>query len=238
MAPRRRRTPTERGAPARFAPFFVLAVASACLLPAAALAHEQRDVGDGQYSLEVGFRDEPAYLGQPNALYLKVTAFGAGGGPVEGLAGSLEAMIEKGEAERLLALRPGPEPGVYETPFIPTALGDYTFTLFGEIEETVIDESFSSSPDTFSPVEPLDYYQFPVAAPAGAELIAQFAAANARAARGEILGSVGIAIGVLGLFVGIVGVMRTRTSAKPSADPHRDQSVGLDDGETGRALLR
>ena len=38
---------------------------------AGALAHVEIDVGDGQYVMEVGFRDEPAYLGQPNALALQ-----------------------------------------------------------------------------------------------------------------------------------------------------------------------
>lgn len=121
-------------------------------------AQEQRDVGDGQYSLEVGFQDEPAYLGQPNPLYLNVTKYGAGGGPVKGRAGTLQAEVQKDGARLPLTPLPGAEPGVYEARFIPTALGDYTFRLFGSIDDTASDESFSSSPTTFAPVEPLDRY--------------------------------------------------------------------------------
>ena len=42
-------------------------------------AHVDIDVGEGQYVMEVGFRDEPAYLGQPNALYLSVGEYATGG---------------------------------------------------------------------------------------------------------------------------------------------------------------
>ena len=152
----------------------------ACAIPITASSHEQRDVGDGQYSMEVGFRDEPAYLSQPNALYLNVTQFGSEGGPVEGLTSTLQAEAQKDEATLPLTLVPQAESDVYVAPFIPSALGDYTFRLFGEIEGTSIDESFSSSPTTFAPVEPRDQSQFPVNVPAGAELVAQLDAANAR----------------------------------------------------------
>jgi hypothetical protein len=208
------------------------------LLPFPTAAHEQRDVGDGQYSVEIGFRDEPAYLSQPNALYLAVTEFGADGGPVEGLAGSLEAYVEKDGATLPLVLVPGSEPGVYEAPFIPTALGDYTFRLSGDIEGVSIDESFSSSPTTFAPVEPLDRYQFPVNAPAGAELVAQLEAANARAARSETLAYIGIAAGALGLLVGLVGILRSRRPRATVAVPAGEYTGEVKEAQSGRALLR
>ena len=118
------------------------------LLPVVAAAHEQRDVGEGQYSLEIGFRHEPAYLSQQNALYLMATWFGSNVGPVEGRAGTLQAEVAKDGTTLLLTLVPGSEPGVYEAALIPTALGDYTFRLLGDMNGTPIDESFSSSPTT------------------------------------------------------------------------------------------
>lgn len=189
-------------------PAAVAACVLALVLPFAAAAHEQRDVGDGQYSVEIGFRDEPAYLGQPNAFYLNVTQFGSDGGPVEGLAGTLAAEVTKDGETLPLTLVPGSEPGVYEAAFIPTALGDYTFRLVGDIRESPIDESFSSSPTTFASVEPLDRYQFPVNAPAGVELVTQLDAANARATRSETLAYVGIGVGVIGLLVGLGALLR------------------------------
>ena len=211
------------------------------LFPITASAHEQRDVGDGQYSMEVGFRDEPAYLSQANALFLDVTQFGSEGGPVEGLAGTLEAEVAKDGATLPLTLVPQAEPGAYEAPFIPSALGDYTFRLFGDINGTPIDESFSSSPTTFAPVEPLDRYQFPVNAPVGAELVAQLDAANARAARSETLAYVGIAAGVIGLLVGLAGLLRASRSRPQVARIRTEHAVSppSDPGEpAGGALIR
>ena len=61
---------------------------------ASALAHVEIDVGDGQYVMEVGFRDEPAYLGLPNALALGVERYATGGTePVNDLAATTEARI-------------------------------------------------------------------------------------------------------------------------------------------------
>jgi hypothetical protein len=98
---------------------------------------------------------------------------------------------------------PRPDPSVCEASFIPSALGDYTFRLIGAVNGTPIDESFSSSPTTFASVEPLDRYQFPVDAPAAAEIVARLDAANARLARSETLPYVGIAAGIIGLLVGL-----------------------------------
>jgi hypothetical protein len=64
-------------------------------VPLEADAHEERDVGGGQCALEVGFRDEPGYLDQANALYLTATKYGAGGGRVAGLAATLKAEVQK-----------------------------------------------------------------------------------------------------------------------------------------------
>lgn len=219
----------------------VVACFLALALPFSATAHEQRDVGDGQYSVEIGFRDEPAYLGQPNAFYLNVTQFGSDGGPVEGLAGTLAAEVTKDGETLPLTLVPRSEPGVYEAAFIPTALGDYTFRLFGDILETPIDESFSSSPTTFASVEPLDRYQFPVNAPAGAELVAQLDAANARAVRSETLAYVGIGTGVLGLLVGLGALLRAGRSRPPleASEGNRTTLIGSpEEVPTGGALIR
>jgi hypothetical protein len=46
-----------------FVPCCLLAGLLLALVPLVAAAHEQRDFEDGQYSLEIGFRNEPAYFG-------------------------------------------------------------------------------------------------------------------------------------------------------------------------------
>lgn len=52
-------------------------------------------------------------------------------------------------------------PGRYEATFIPTAIGEYEFRIFGDIEGEAIDEAFISGPDTFDTVESADAIQFP-----------------------------------------------------------------------------
>ncbi len=187
------------------------------LLPIAASAHETRDVGDGAYAIEVGFLDEPAYLGQANALFVKVTEYGSSGGPVEGLAASLEGEVAKDGEALSLALVPRPEPGEYEARFVPTALGDYTFRVFGSIDGAAIDESFSSSPTTFAPVEPLDRFQFPVNAPVGEVLVDRLAALEAQAGTARALALGGVAAGVLGLVAALLALAFARRASGRAA---------------------
>lgn len=168
-------------------------------------AHEQRDVGEGRYSLTVGFVEEPAYVGIENGLYLKVVALTGEAGPVEGLAGALTAEVVFGDRTMPLALLPLPnDPGVYEGRFIPTQAGDYTFRLAGQFGEQVIDETFRSSPNTFDAVKPATAAQFPAPVPAGADLAAELEQANDDAASARTLAIVGIVAGVVGLLVALV----------------------------------
>ena len=52
-------------------------------------------------------------------------------------------------------------PGAYQSIFYPTKAGDYTFRIYGKIGDTDIDESLTSGPDTFGPVEDPTPLQFP-----------------------------------------------------------------------------
>ena len=53
------------------------------------------------------------------------------------------------------------QPGHYRAIFFPTAIGAYTFHITGEIDGNEIDEEFTSGPETFSEVEPIEPLQFP-----------------------------------------------------------------------------
>jgi hypothetical protein len=173
----------------------------------AALAHVQIDVGDGQYVMELGFRDEPAYVGQPNALSLKVEKYATGGTqPVDGLAGTLQAEITKDGQSITPPLVPKGD-GLYEAAFVPTATGDYTFHITGKIEDATVDESATSGPNTFDSVQPLTAIELPPASPDAAQVAA--AAAQADAATARTLALVGIAVGILGLILGAVAFARS-----------------------------
>ncbi len=181
-----------------------------------ALAHVEIDVGDGQYVMEVGFRDEPTYLGLPNALTLGVQRYATGGTePVDDLAATLSAEVSREGQTMTLPLVPVGE-GEYEAAFVPTATGDYTFRISGTIGEATVDESVTSGPTTFNSVEPLSAIEFPQPRPDPVQLQAAVADANAAATTARTLGIVGIVAGVLGLILGALALARSR---QPKAEP-------------------
>lgn len=178
--------------------------------PGATLAHVNVDVADGEYVLELGFQNEPAWLGQPNAIWVKAGKYGTGGAtPVDGLAGSLTAEVEKDGKTLQIPLIPQ-EDGVYIAPFFPTAIGDYTFRIAGEIDGKPVAAEVSSSPTTFNAVEPLASVQFPAALPDATEVAAQAQAAAQAANSARTIGFAGVALGALGLIAGLLGLLRRR----------------------------
>jgi hypothetical protein len=70
--------------------------------------------------------------------------------------------------------------GEYFGVFHPTALGDYTFRVGGEIAGTPVEIEETSSPTTFNAVEPLAAVQFPYELPSAVDLATQVAALAAR----------------------------------------------------------
>jgi hypothetical protein len=184
--------------------------AGALLAPGVAIAHVNVDVADGEYVLELGFEQEPAYLGQPNAIFVKAGKYGTGGTtPVEGLAASLTAEVEKDGKTLQIPLIPK-EDGVYVGPFFPTALGDYTFRITGEIDGKPVAAEVTSSPTTFNSVEPLSAVQFPAPLPDASDVAAQAQAAADVASSARTIGFAGVALGALGLIAGLAGLLRRK----------------------------
>jgi hypothetical protein len=186
----------------------VAALLLSSLVAGVASAHEQRDVSG--YSFVVGFIDEPVYVGQKSGLEFFVNK---GDTPVEGLEQTLKAEVIKGDAKRDLPLeaRFG-EKGAYESYFFPTAAGDYTFHIFGTVEGTQVDESFTSSPDGFSPVNELSGGQFPVQFPAEADLVANAQAgkdASSQVTLAIVLGAAGLLAGLIGIGLALASRRRT-----------------------------
>jgi hypothetical protein len=192
---------------------------------ASALAHVEIDVGDGQYVMEVGFRDEPAYLGLLNAITLRVERYATGGTePVNDLAATLSAEVSKDGQVKALSLVPAGE-GQYEAEFVPTATGDYTFRISGTIGEAAIDESVTSGPTTFNSVEPLAAIEFPQPLPDPLHVQTAVADANAAASTARTLGIGGLVVGVLGLILGALALARSRRP-KVEAAPHAIEPSG------------
>ena len=200
-------------------------------------AHEHREVGE--YSLEVGFIEEPALVNQPNGLFLSVTTHtgeesdataeageeeGEEGTPVEGLEETLQAEIIYAAETKALELRPiFDTPGAYTADVFPTATGAYTFRIFGTIEGMEVDESFTSGPETFSEIEAVDDIAFPAVASEGESTSGATADAQDAADSTRTLAIAGIIVGLLGLAAGGAGLMmamnaRAQGSDRRSAD--------------------
>jgi hypothetical protein len=100
---------------------------------------------------------------------------GAEEAAANGLFTASEAVTNAGAPADVPATNPPAErfgqPGWYQSYFFPTAEGPYKFHIFGEIEGTAIDESFTSSEEGFSEVEAATSGQFPVQFPPTDELV-------------------------------------------------------------------
>ena len=188
-----------------------LAVSMLVSVVGLASAHEHRDVGP--YTLTVGFRNEPAIADEPNGLDLRVMqGEGQDAKPVEGLEKTLKAEVLFGGQRMPLTLRAVyGKPGSYTADFIPTQPGDYTFHIFGTINGTSVDERFTSSPTTFSPVQDRSTLTFPAAAePPLAAVHDMTMQAQHTADQARLLGIAGLVVGVLGLIAGLGGLLTAR----------------------------
>ncbi len=151
----RRRYPMPRGVNPALHSLRNLALAAFAALiavaPAFAVAADGATRSVGPYRLTVGFRDEPAYTGQPNAVALRVA--GDAGQPIEGVQRTLKVEIGTLGRTQVLDLLPVKgAPGSYEAVFIPPSGGRYTLRLFGAIATTQVDSLFVSGPGSFGDV--------------------------------------------------------------------------------------
>jgi hypothetical protein len=192
------------GIPSRLALGSVVALAVALAVFAQAAAHEVRPVGGGNYSMTVGFVNEPAYLGLENGLFLNVVQIGGSNEPVEDLQETLQAEVIFGASTMPLTLTPlEGSPGSYVARFVPTRTGDYTFHITGSIADQTVDEEFRSSPNTFDSVQPAEAAQFPDPVPAGADLATALSDAEDEAASARTLAIIGIGVGAFGLLIAL-----------------------------------
>jgi hypothetical protein len=187
------------------------ALASALLLvtalPALASAHEHRDVGKLQ--LVVGFTTEPAIIGEPNGIDLRITDK-ASGQPVEGAEKTLKATVQFGGGqpkEFPLKARFGMK-GAYTADIIPTKAGAYIFTFNGTVGDEEVSQKFESGPGRFNDVQDAAAMQFPAVVPYTGDLVAQLQAADARASQATTFGYVGTGLGVVGVLIGLVALLR------------------------------
>jgi hypothetical protein len=180
------------------------------------MAHERRTEGDVQ--AVVGWATEPAYVGYPNAVQLRLSN---GTTPIADLgADELKVEVSFGDQKTApLPLEPAfNSPGEYRAPLMPTRPGDYSFRFFGTIKGQAYDQTFKSGPETFeSPKSPADV-SFPAKDPTVGELAARVdqiggdgdGAADTSSDSGSRLG-LGLSIAALALAV--VALVRKNKAA-------------------------
>lgn len=143
-------------------------------MPRTVDAHESRTIGDGKYQIVIGFMNEPVFAGDKSGLEFSVSDVSkatpvagqsdeeAAGAPVEGLDKTLKAeVIYQDQTLELPLTAKWNQPGGYYSVFFPTKPGDYSFRIYGKIGDTDIDETFTSGPETFGPVDDPAPLQFP-----------------------------------------------------------------------------
>lgn len=194
--------------------FFALTMALALvvLAPTTTFAHERRDVGP--YQFVVGFINEPALLGQPNGVDLRITRRD-GNQPVEGAHETLRVSVAHGGGparEFPLRARFG-QPGAYIADLIPTRTGVYVFTFSGQIDGETVNEVFESGPGRFSEVESPQELQFPEQVAFVGDLQTEVRATEARVQQATTFGYAGTALGALGVLLGLVALLRRPRAA-------------------------
>ena len=145
-----------------------------------ASAHDRQLVG--QYSLTIGWGDEPAFTGSKN--FVSVAVADAAGTPVTDLNGSLGVEVSFGDERITLALQPARQrPGEFRAWLIPTRSGTYAFHITGTVKGQTIDARSTCSDRTFNCVTDVSDIQFPAKDPSAAQLAEGVSRALPRAER-------------------------------------------------------
>lgn len=176
---------------------FLLAVLLLYCQPA--FAHTRAEVGP--YVIIVGWRAEPAIVGERNALVVEV--LDQNENPVNGVDSTLDVEVEYGGRTFRSNLSATSTDGYYTAEIYPTVRGQYAVRLFGVIEDEDVDVV----------VEPEEVFdasriQFPEPLPDTRNLEADMAALQADLQSARTMAYVGLGVGVLGVALAAFSLMR------------------------------
>jgi hypothetical protein len=202
---------------AKLAVAAVIATAPLMFIPEIAHAHAERTIGP--FDLEIGFRDEPVYVGVPNAVFLELMKDGE---EVTDLGDSLTVTLGFGDqTSDPIVFEPMEVPGQFQAPFVPSQVGAYTFTLSGSVDGDALELSLTSGPKTFDEAKDVTAATFPaVRYPTNVDLASRIdqesertsnelaavtvgvSDANDATSSAKTFGIIGIVVGSLGLILG------------------------------------
>jgi hypothetical protein len=165
-----------------------------------ALAHTRVEVGP--YAIVVGWAEEPAIIGERNALVIEVTEDEE---PVTGVESTLSAELQYAGRTFSANLNPTPDLGWYSVEIFPTVRGQYALRLSGSIGDVAVDEVIEPE-EVFSAAR----IQFPEAQPDPRDLQAEIDELTNQLESARSLAYVGIGIGALGIILAAVSLVRRR----------------------------
>lgn len=182
-------------------------------------AHERRT--EGGVETVVGWVNEPAYTGFPNAVELTLST--TGGEPIVDLgADDLQVEVSFGDQKTApMPMEPAFRVGAYGTPgeyhadLIPSRAGQYSFRFFGTINGQPFDQTYTSGEETFdSPRNPAEV-SFPAQDPTAGELAASIEQLNARTETGGAgtTGMIALGLGALALLVALAAFFKKGKTA-------------------------
>jgi len=196
-------------------------------------AHEHRivTIGNRQVEFVVGWVNEPSYVDEVNAVdfwahYINSTCPQGSVStacPVYGLDQSLQVQVTTGGQTQDLTFSPNLSNdvppifyGEYTASLMPTVPGSISFRLFGNVNGTAVDETFTCGPTTFECVDPATEIQFPQQIPSGHDLQTGLSNLQAQVAQLQneiqtayLLGIAGISVGLIGIAVAAVAMGRS-----------------------------
>ncbi|AIF84886.1 hypothetical protein NTE_02848 [Candidatus Nitrososphaera evergladensis SR1] len=133
-----------------------LLLAGAFTAPAFAHQRQLYTIGGKDYLIVIGSLNEPAFVDDKTGVDLRVlnadpsdpmNSRAAGATPVTGLEQTLKVEIGAGDKKKEMPLEPVfNSPGQYSAPFYPTIATTYTYHIFGTINNTPVNLTFSCTP--------------------------------------------------------------------------------------------
>ncbi len=172
---------------------------AAAIYANAVFAHSRVDVGE--YSLIVGWVEEPVIVGERNALFLQVLQ---GETPINGVEGTLEVELSYAGRSFFGNIEPSGDAGIYHVPVFPTVRGQYQVLLTGAIQDTPIDV-------TIDPEEVLaaSALQFPQPLPDSIALANEIEQLQTDLNSARAMAIAGIVAGIVGVLTGVFAIIRS-----------------------------
>ncbi len=165
-----------------------------------ALAHTRVEVGP--YALVAGWLQEPAIVGERNALTLEITKNDV---PFSGAEADLDVEVLYAGRTWRVNMNPTETPGLYTADLFPTVRGQYTVRLFGSLEETDVDVQLD--PEEVLPASNL---HFPQPLPDPIAMQEQIDLLQTELQTARTWSYVGAGGGGLGILLGLVSLLRKR----------------------------